>query len=419
MTQATTRGCVPIYRLPVRVLVGTFLMSGTLGTALIGSSTVASAAPVPVCTAVACTVTFPTPGMGQNWTVPSGVASESVTLYGAAGGEGFDAIGGGIGAAGGDGATVRGTLSLSAGTTIVVDVGGRGGSADFESKAGGINGGGSSLDSGGGGGATDVEVGGDGLSDRVLVAGGGGGAGADSAAYGPDGLDHGSCQTPTGGLGGAADQNGDPGEPMDIGSTPDFTLGAGGGGLAGNSPGEQGEGGVAGTPSAPVVTDCLGNAGVGPTAGSAGVNGSFGQGGSGGAGGGGGGGEIGGGSGGGGSSIVTDSARDYSPEGGGGGGSSYGGGVSDYQLLNDAADVGADPSVSNDGGDGEAVITYTFSANTTPVVGNGQIAGDTPSTPSTLAFTGLNLTPLLLLGSGLVASGAMLSVLARRRRRST
>jgi hypothetical protein len=39
--------------------------------------------------------------MGQTWTVPSGVASETVTLYGAAGGLGYDVISG-QGQAGGD-----------------------------------------------------------------------------------------------------------------------------------------------------------------------------------------------------------------------------------------------------------------------------------------------------------------------------
>ena len=140
----------------------------------------AGADPAPACTASSCTVTFATAGLGQTWTVPNGAAAETITLYGAAGGLGFDAIAGGIGSAGGDGATVGGTLSLSAGTTVIVDVGGRGGSAAYGSKIGGINGGGSSTSSGGGGGATDIKVGGDGLSDRVLVAAGGGGAGADT-----------------------------------------------------------------------------------------------------------------------------------------------------------------------------------------------------------------------------------------------
>ena len=335
-------------------------------------------------------------------------------MYGAAGGLGFDAIAGGIGSAGGNGATVSGTLSLSAGTTVIVDVGGRGGNAAYGSKIGGINGGGSSTSSGGGGGATDIKVGGIGLSNRVLVAAGGGGAGADAALYGPNGLENGTCSPGTGGVGGAADHDGDPGNNVDTGAMPDFILGGGGGGFSGNSTSQPGQGGAGGVPSSPVITDCLGNAGATATAGSAGANGSLGQGGSGGVGGGGGGGEIGGGGGAAGAFSTSTTARDFAADGGGAGGSSYGGGVSNYVLLNDTADIGANNEL---GGDGEAVITYTLGANTPPIAPAGQIAA-TSSTSPVLAVTGLSLAPLLMAGTTLVLSGtAMLRVSVRGRPR--
>src|ERR1039457_5856571 len=104
---------------------------GMGATALLAMSSPASAGG-PVCSGGAedtCTVTFSAPGVGQIWVVPTGVTSESFTLYGA------------IGALnGGDGARVTGTLSLAAGTSVTVDVGGAG-----SGGTGGINGGGNAF----------------------------------------------------------------------------------------------------------------------------------------------------------------------------------------------------------------------------------------------------------------------------------
>jgi hypothetical protein len=80
-----------------------FAVVGSLGLAsLLAMASPAGASPAPVCPGGAtgtCTVTFSTPGVGQSWTVPAGVSSESFTLYG------------GIGAFnGGDGAKVTGSL---------------------------------------------------------------------------------------------------------------------------------------------------------------------------------------------------------------------------------------------------------------------------------------------------------------------
>ena len=87
-----------------RIAAATCSVVGVLGIALLAMSTPASAAPL--------TVTFSTPEVGQSWVVPAGVTSVSFTLYGAIGGSGD--------VAGGDGAKVTGTLTLTAGTTMAV-----------------------------------------------------------------------------------------------------------------------------------------------------------------------------------------------------------------------------------------------------------------------------------------------------------
>src|ERR1700722_12964237 len=128
-----------------RVTIAVCSIVGTSATALLAMGSPASAAPAPVCSGGAvntCTVTFSSTGMGQSWVVPTGVTSESFTLYGA------------IGAlTGGDGARVTGTLSLAAGTSVTVDVGGAG-----NGGTGGTNGGGNAFfGGGGGGGARDIQ----------------------------------------------------------------------------------------------------------------------------------------------------------------------------------------------------------------------------------------------------------------------
>jgi hypothetical protein len=124
MAEATIKNQAAVFRTSARFLARTLMMIGTIGTTLLALNTRAVADPAPLCTATSCTVTFATAGLGQTWTVPNGAASGTITLYGAAGGQGFDVIALGLGQGGGDGATVRGTLSLSAGTTVIVDVGG-------------------------------------------------------------------------------------------------------------------------------------------------------------------------------------------------------------------------------------------------------------------------------------------------------
>ncbi|MHB1571266.1 MAG: glycine-rich protein, partial [Solirubrobacteraceae bacterium] len=121
-------------------------------------------------------MTFTSTGAEQCYTVPATVTSLSVTAVGAPG------VTPSSGGAGGNGATVTGTLSVSPGQTLYVEVGGLG-----STNSGGFNGGGSAVGStaGGGGGASDVRTCSStaascpgaisSLQSRLLVAGGGGG----------------------------------------------------------------------------------------------------------------------------------------------------------------------------------------------------------------------------------------------------
>jgi hypothetical protein len=418
---------------------------GVLGVTNLVPTAPASADPAPVCSAGTCTVSYTSPGLGQTWTVPSGVSTESFTLYGAAGGEG--------GNFGGLPSVVSGSLSAAVGSTITVDVGG-GGISWAGGGIGGVNGGGNgaftsgSGGGGGGGGATDIKVGGTAQTDRVLVAGGAGGGGGNGDFLLP------GCPSTEGGAGGAGDGVGATAQGLD---TPNATLVGGGGGGAGDAftPGFGGSGGTA--PA--TVTDCSNAPNIPTTAGATGVFGNAsGQGGGSdaAAGGGGGGGYFGGGQGGGPARTV-----DYTASwGGGGGGSSYGGGVSDYVRL-DNADAA-------NGGNGKAVITFADPAATTTTTTTTTTVPSTPPTttppsvtpPSTpvtppatppaagaagvaapvvpaaaplvlagapaadpaapLAFTGLNVLPLLIAGLGSIALGTMLlGGLSLRRRTRT
>ncbi|NBO57139.1 MAG: hypothetical protein EBU84_21655, partial [Actinobacteria bacterium] len=119
--------------------------------------------------------TFNYTGAAQTFTAPV-TGNYTFTLYGAQGGNGLNTVGG-------LGGQATGALALTAGQTISVYVGGKGG------NAGGVmgwNGGGQGgLDigagqhGGSGGGATDIRVGGTAYANRVIVAGGGAGGGRD------------------------------------------------------------------------------------------------------------------------------------------------------------------------------------------------------------------------------------------------
>ena len=314
---------------------------------------------------VTVTCTFSYTGAAQTFMVPTGITSIRVDARGAAGGSVHAA-------AGGKGARVQGTLGVTSGETLQVNVGGQGGNGLCPAgDNGGWNGGGYGgpgqscggglAISGGGGGASDLRVGADALADRLLVAAGGGGAGgAESDSFGGLG----------GGAGGGSSSDG-------IGGTSITGATGGGPGLAGG-------------------TSVITNGGSGGlNNGKDGGSGGLGTGGNGGGtsllggdGGGGGGGYYGGGAGG--SGGVTAEASNGAGGGGGGGGSNYTGpatsttGTDGYQA-----------------GDGQVTISYAVpiaQASPSPVSFPGTQPQSTVSAPQTVTVTNTGGGQLFLYG---------------------
>ena len=246
----------------------------------------------------------------SSFTVPSGVTSLTVKLWGGGGGGGAGGSAA-TGGAGGGAGEATGTISVTPGETLTVYVGG-GGSAGTRKTAGG-----------GGGGGAYSSIYRDTTALAIAAGGGGGGGGRNSAGN-------------TGGAGGAGG-----GTTGVAGST----SGAGGGGGAGTQS-AGGAGGTGGTNAGSAGSSLTGGlGGDGRTSGTtdgSGASGGLASGGNGGGaiatsragGGGGGAGYFGGG---GGSSSSSGSGA-----GGGGGGSSYGTGL----TLN--AGSGATPGNSAD-----------------------------------------------------------------------
>jgi hypothetical protein len=174
------------------------------------------------------TATFSYTGALQTWEVPAGVTSVTLKSWGAQGGDGIDIYGGP--AAGGLGGYATGDLSVTAGETLNIYVGGAGNTGG--TGVGGWNGGGTGSNpySSGGGGASDVRYGGTALSDRKIV--GAGGGGSNHGTYDLDGGDGG----------------GTTGEAGDASSG---TAGGGGtqsaGGTSASSAGSLGQGGGTGS----------------------------------------------------------------------------------------------------------------------------------------------------------------------------
>ena len=130
--------------------------------------------------------TFSFTGSEQTWTVPTGVSSATVKVWGAGGGTG----GSGNGTFGGAGGYSSGTLSVSSGQTYRVIVGGGGNHSRNSAVSGGFGGGGSSGNPQGFEGASS----GAGYSGvffqntafgnaRIIAGGGGGGAGVGTNGY--------------------------------------------------------------------------------------------------------------------------------------------------------------------------------------------------------------------------------------------
>jgi hypothetical protein len=264
------------------------------------------------------TVSFTTPGI-YTWTVPDGLTSISIVATGGgAGGGGMSAAN--VGQAGGAGAVITGTLSVTPGQVLSLVVGGGGGAG----ANGPVNGNGFFFGAGGGGGgSSNVDAG----SDQQIIAGGGGGAGSYEGGAGGD----------AGGTGGAGGNGG---------NAPLFG-GTGGGG------GSGGIGGVAGSGS-----------------GASGASGSNGNGGAGGAGGSNNNNTIPGGSGGSSTGAGVGAGPNQNrPTDGAGGGGGYGGGGSGAILAGGGAGGSTGPAgttyapASNgggsatNGGDGSIVIT--------------------------------------------------------------
>lgn len=190
--------------------------------------------------AQAATQTFDYTGGEQTFTVPAGVTSVELAAIGGHGGSAAASGGAAAPAAsGGAAAQVTGTLNVTPGETLYVEVGGNGANGNpnggGSSAAGGFNGG--APGGAGGGGSSDVRTSprAQGLSpeDRLIVAAGGGGSGQSGA-----------CQ---GGAGGAAEQPGENGDSCGNAGGGAGTQSSGGsGGGGGCGPGQEGQLGIGG-----------------------------------------------------------------------------------------------------------------------------------------------------------------------------
>ena len=155
-------------------------------------------------------------GAAQTFTVPAGVDSVFMQVWGAEGGYGTDNSSSSSNR-GGKGGYSEGKMHVNAGDILYVYVGGKGqnstGTANV-TLAGGFNGGGSTGNTshsgsggGSGGGASDIRVNNQALNARVIVAGGGGGwgytsestAGAGGGLSGTDGIGSTAAQATAGG----------------------------------------------------------------------------------------------------------------------------------------------------------------------------------------------------------------------------
>lgn len=300
--------------------------------------------------------TFYVPGT-QTFTVPTGVTSLTVKLWGAGGGGG--AGGGaasgatGAGGNGGGGGGATGTVSVTAGEILYVDVGTAG-------SAGGT------LDNGGDGGGYSALRRSDGTR-LIVAAGGGGGGGSAAAVTGGAGSGGGSGTTAGNGGGSATTAKGGVGATVNPGGAGGT---AGTGGIAG-SVGAANAGGNAGGAGAACTTSVAG------TQGGAGGTGGGGLGGNAttcSSGGGGGGGYYGGG---GGASANTSRGG-----GGGGGGSSYtsgagvSGGSTNAGLNQTPGNNGdADRGTAGQGGTGNAVSGANTAGNPGGVVISYTLSG--------------------------------------------
>jgi PKD-like domain/Secretion system C-terminal sorting domain/Glycine rich protein/HYR domain len=126
-------------------------------------------------------VNFNYTGAVQTWVVPAGVTSVNIQAFGAQGNANASGV-----SMGGLGGSATGTLAVTPGETLWINVGGGG----VTSITGGFNGGGNAGTAGtcllalggGGGGASDVRQTANTLANRKIVAGGGGGTAGNRVA---------------------------------------------------------------------------------------------------------------------------------------------------------------------------------------------------------------------------------------------
>jgi hypothetical protein len=347
----TPRSCEPIRR---RARVGLGAIGAVLAASALAAATSVAATPPTVAE------TFSSTGSEQLFEVPAGVTNVRVRAIGAAGETAFADGPFEAPAPGGDGAAVAGSLPVTPGEILYVEVAGN----NFNGGAFGGPGGAS------GGGASDVRVlpraSAETLQSRLLVAGGGGGGG-------------GSWDEGSGGRGGDAGVTGSDG------SSPES-----GGCDCGD--GSRTAGGAAGT----ITGGGAGGARCEEGGPWSGEEGSFGEGGYGGdegpypeTGGGGGGGGYWGGGGGEGLCEFSDT-EDGGAGAGGGGGSSYVTEEATYAFFGLASSSTA-PSVT---------ISYATPATATTSTSTVSFAGtqplDTVSAPQTIKITNEGGNPLAL-----------------------
>lgn len=212
------------------------LLAGLLvpaGTGVIGrvdaAANVSVAAPCPAASNPAWDrCVFNATAQEQPFVVPSGVTALQVMAIGGHGGHAS-----GAGAAGGVAGMVTATLTVYAGETLYLEVGGSGTASGPAFNGGGAPYGGA----GGGGGASDVRTvsrsnGAYSDTTRLVVAGGGGGGGAAGGLY-----------TPAPGLGGAAGSAGTTASTNETGGGGGSLSANGVGGSTGGQPGSGANGG--------------------------------------------------------------------------------------------------------------------------------------------------------------------------------
>ena len=208
---------------------------------------------------------FPYTGTEQTLSVPAGVESVTMEVWGAQGGgsqvDGNSSLG-----VGGLGGYSIGTMSFSNATTLYISVGGQGGTSSSAAAPGGWNGGGTSFASsssdpaGGGGGATHIATASgllknlSGNQSSVLIVAGGGGEDSEQGGYG--GGTTGGTGSSSGATGGTQSAGGTGGV-FGSGASTQYDGGAGGGGWYGGGT----NGGSQTIPTSNSTSDCNGGCG--------------------------------------------------------------------------------------------------------------------------------------------------------------